>query len=114
MQDKYVSLNPAVATTNQTFTDRNRMYQQRVNEARGGPYAESLGLVTGLTAATYFYARAQKHGFNGAFTRHNAGHYTMILGSAFIAYHIGSNWVAAVTGDGKQTQYLQKNKAKII
>ena len=67
-----------------------------------------------FAAGSYFWARAQKHGFNGAFTRHNAGHYTLILGSAFLAFHFAQSWVSPVTKDFEQLQYLERNKAEII
>jgi hypothetical protein len=58
MQENYLSLNPEFAASNQTFTDRQRILQQRLLEARGGPYAYGLGAVTGLAAGSYFWARA--------------------------------------------------------
>lgn len=101
MQEKYVSLDPTYAATRQAFIDRDNVYQQRYQEARGGAYAQQLGFILGLTASTYMYQRAQKQGFTGFFplTRRNAGHYALILGAGFLAYHIGSSWVSNVTGD---------------
>lgn len=105
-----------VASGVQYVTDRQILWQQRYEEARGGPYSRGLGLVAGLTAGCYFYCRQQRHGFTGFFplARHNAGHYTWILGGAFIGFHLASSWVSAVTGDSKQQFYLAKNKYKII
>ncbi len=80
------------------------VYAQRYDEAQGGPFARSVGFITGLAASSFMYARAQKHGFTGFFplTRLNGGHYTWILGAGFLTYTLASGMVSAVTGDALQ------------
>lgn len=116
MQDKYVSLDPAFVAAKQTLADRQALYNQRYSEAQGGPYARSVGLLAGLTAATYFYVRAQRSGFAGFFplVKHNAGHYTLILGAGFIAYNFASSLVNSVTGDSATQGHLLRQKYAII
>ena len=72
----------------QEILDREFVYDQRYEEAQGGPFARSVGIIAGLTASTFMYARAQKHGFTGILplSRLNAGHYTWIFGAGFITY----------------------------
>lgn len=56
MQDKYVSLSPDFASTQQTFIDRQNVWELRYNEAAGGPLARGVGFIAGLTAATWTYS----------------------------------------------------------
>jgi len=116
MQENYVSLNPDYDAGRQSFSQRQAVWRKRYNEATGGPLARSVGLIGGLTTGTYFYVRAQRHGFPGFFplTRVNAGHYTLILGTSFLAYSICSNLVSSVTGDSQQANYLARNQHKIL
>lgn len=58
MQDKYVSLDPNFASTKQSHTDREYVFEQRLNEASGGQYSQTFGIIAGVTAFTHFYARA--------------------------------------------------------
>lgn len=116
MQDKYVSLNPEYAEKVQSRRDRRHLYNQRYLEAQGGPYARAFGILSGLTAASYFYTRAQRNGFTGFFPlqRQNAGSIALILGAGFVAYNFGHKLVATVTGDPAQLVYLMRNKRQII
>ena len=116
MQDSYVSLHPDFVNQKQVVLDREYVYERRYQESVGGPFARTVGLVTGVTAASIMYARAQKHGFTGFFplTRANATHYTFILGAGFLAYHFFSGLVYNVTGDGAQQGYLIRNKLNIV
>lgn len=116
MQDRYVSLDPAFATTKQAFTDREILYNQRYLEAQGGPYARSVGILAALTTSSYFYVRAQRSGFTGVFplARHNAGHLTLILGAGFVAYNFAASLVNSVTGDTATQGYLLRKKYAII
>jgi hypothetical protein len=43
-----------------------------------------------------------------------AGHYALILGSGFLAYHFFSGLVSAVTGDTRHQGYLLRNKLNIV
>ena len=116
MQDKYVSLNPEFVNQKQQVLDRELVFARRYNEAKGGDFSRSVGAITGITAAAFMYARAQKQGFTGFFplTRANATHYTFILGSGFVAYQLFSGIVSAVTGDINQFSYLNRNRANIV
>jgi len=58
MQEKYVSLDPNYVSLRQSFNDREIVYEQRYLEARGGNYAQQMGLLLGLSTSTYFYHRA--------------------------------------------------------
>ena len=115
MQEKYVSLDPNYASKHQAYTDRAILFDQRRKEAQGGQYAESVGMVTGLTAASYMYVRAQRSGFTGflPFARHNVGHYTRIVGAYLITSYFFSRMVSNVTGDGRQLNHLNANQFKI-
>jgi mannose/fructose/N-acetylgalactosamine-specific phosphotransferase system component IID len=66
--------------------------------------ARGVGIITGLTAATWTYASRQGHGFTGFFplVKHNASHISLILGAGFLGYHFGSTLISAVTGDVNQ------------
>lgn len=116
MQDKYVSLTPEFAANQQAFNDRLNLWESRYDEAAGGPLARGVGFITGLTAATWTYSARQNHGFTGFFpiARNNAAHYALIVGAGLVAYHFGSNLIAAVTGDVSQMNYLSKNKYNIV
>ena len=39
MQERYVSLDPTYATTQQSYSDRSILFDQRRRESQGGPYA---------------------------------------------------------------------------
>jgi len=116
MQDKYVSLDPSFAGQNQIVFDRLDVWNQRYNESRGGPFAQGVGYITGLTAASFMYSSRQAHGFTGFFPlcRRNAAHYTLILGAGFLAFHFSSNIVSKVTGDVNQQYYLASNRYAIV
>ena len=116
MQEKYVSLHPDFVTQKQSVLDREHVYAQRYNESMGGSFSRSVGTITGVTAASIMYARAQKQGFTGFFplTRANATHYTFILGAGFLAYHFFSGLVYNVTGNSTQQGYLIRNKLNIV
>jgi hypothetical protein len=58
MQDKYFSLSPAIAPVQSRY-DKKRVIEQRLEEARGGNIAKSVGGTFGLTAATCWYSRLQ-------------------------------------------------------
>ena len=58
MQDNYVSLNPSFVNQKQVVLDREYVYAQRYNESMGGPFSRSVGIVTGITAASIMYSRA--------------------------------------------------------
>ena len=58
MQANYVSLDPNFASNYQSQTDRQLLFQRRMEEAQGGPYANGLGLISGLAAGSYFYVHA--------------------------------------------------------
>jgi len=60
MQDKYVSLNPDFVGQKQVVLDRENVYAQRYQEAFGGPFSRSVGIITAITAGSIMYARAQK------------------------------------------------------
>lgn len=112
MQDKYVSLDPSFAAGPQYHTDRTILYRQRYEQARGGNNSRQVGLLFGLTTATYFYVRAQKSGFPGFFPlqRIHAGNYAIILGSGFLAYNFFNGLVSSITGDMAQHGHLIRNK----
>ena len=116
MQDNYVSLNPDFVAQKQVVLDRENVYAKRYQDAFGGPFSRSVGVITGITAASIMYARAQKQGFTGFFplNRANATHYTFILGAGFLAYHFFSGLVYTVTGDASQQGYLIRNKVDIV
>lgn len=116
MQDKYISLTPDFAVKQQTYIDRQNVWQQRYDEASGGSLSQSVGFISGLTAATFTYASRQNHGFTGFFpiARNNAAHYALIFGAGFLAYHLGSNLISSVTGDANQANYLARNKRAIL
>lgn len=116
MQDKYVSLDPKFASSTQLLQDRQAIWQQRYSEASGGPLAKSVGTILGLTTASFAYTFSQNRGFTGFFPlcRRQAGHYTLILGSGFLAYHFFAATIRAVTGDAYQMHYLNSNYYKII
>lgn len=59
MQDNYQSLDPEFVTQKQVLLDREHVYSVRYQESAGGPFAQSVGFVTGLTAASFMYTRAQ-------------------------------------------------------
>jgi hypothetical protein len=103
MQENYVSLNPDMDASRQSFYQRQSVWTKRYQEAKGGPLASSAGCIGALTAGSYFYVRAQRHGFPGFFplTRVNAGHYTMILGASFLAHAFFSGLVSSITGDAQ-------------
>ena len=115
MQDKYVSLNPDIAQHSQSFSDRSINYSQRYQESFGGEEARGLGFVTGLTAATFVYARSQQAGFKFfPLQKGKIAHYTWILGAGFIAFHFGSAIGGGVSGDWSYQSYLLKNQGKIL
>ena len=116
MQDNYVSLNPEFVAQKQVVYDREAVYARRYVDSQGGPFARSVGLITGLTAASVMYSRAQKHGMTSFFPLHraNATHYTFIFGAGFLAYHFFSGMVSNITGDTAQQGYLIRNKYNII
>lgn len=116
MQDKYLSLTPEFAATQQVLIDRQNVWEQRYDEATGGPLARGVGLIAGLTAATWTYSARQGHGFTGFFPicKRNAAHYALIFGAGFLSYHLGSSLISAVTGDISQQNYLARYKNTII
>ena len=58
MQEKYLSLDPRYVAKYQSFHDRRVVFNRRYTEARGGPYAQHVGTITGLTVSTLLYNRA--------------------------------------------------------
>ena len=98
------------------MTDRQRVFEHRLNEAEGGPYASNLSILLGFTAGTFLYSRAQRKGFPGFFplNRLNAGYYAVILAGSFVGYQFGNTLVSTITGDIKQATYMRANKADIL
>ena len=115
MQDNYVSLEPT-QQAKQALSDREILYRRRYIESAGGPYARGVGTLFGLTASTYMYVRAQRHGFPGFFplSRLHAGQYVMIVGSGLLAAHFFNGLVGSITGDTRQQAYLLRSRNAIL
>lgn len=115
MQANYVSLNPTYAEQIQSNEDRLMLVDRRIAESSGGPYAQAVGQICGITTALFFYVRAQKSGFPGFFPlqRVHAGQYGLILGMGWLAYNFASSAVSNITGDDEANRYLRVNKYKI-
>ena len=88
MQELYRSLDPANAAY-QESDDRRRIYNLRVDQARGGEISDYLGLTFGATASIYLYSRYQRNTFALLpLQRHKLVNYSAL----FLAGYLGSKF----------------------
>lgn len=111
MQGKYVSLDPQFAQSyKQTVVDREQVYAQRCNEAKGGDAAINAGILAGMLASTYAYSKFYESGFRVLpICATKKREYVIIFGSTYLSYLFGKTLISVITGDVKQKQYLQSN-----
>ena len=108
-------MNPGYAQGRQGISDRERLFNVRLEEAGGGQTAFTMGYLTGLTAGWWTYTYLHKGGFSFLpYQRHKVGKYTMIFGAFFAFYQVGKGLVAGITSDPEQYRYLCINRQAIV
>jgi len=114
MQESYISLDPAMADM-MTSQQRNRVFSQRLTEAKGGDASEYFGMQLGMTLSIMTYTVMRNKGFR--ITPFNAMKIPTLGGVLFvgcIGNAIGTDFTAGVLGDRSQKSYLHANKSAIL
>ena len=96
MLGSYVSLDPTYATEKtQVKTDRERVYQHRLKEARGGDGADMMGFISGVTGGYWTYMFLANRGMTLLpFQTKNLTSYALVFGAFFFSYIAGHGIVA--------------------
>ena len=114
MQEKYISLDPAVADS-QSYTIKKSLYWQRLNEAAGGDAATLVAAQLCVTASVLSYASMKSHGFRAmppALSK--TPKYGAIIFAGVIGWNFGSTFVFTQMGDSEQYNYLVTNRSAIL
>lgn len=114
MQDRYISLDPAMADSSSHMV-RKSLYWQRVNEAAGGPAATLVAAQIGVTASVLSYSSIRSSGFRSLpIQMSKVPKYGGVLFAGFLGWNFGSTFVYSQLGDSEQYQYLIANKSAIL
>ena len=114
MQDRYVSLNPETAES-QDAQIRQRVLDNRSYEALGGEAGARLSTQIGLTAAFWTYLAFRRRGFRASpFAANKIGHYGAFVATYVLGHSFGRAISTETIGDRDYAKYLIENKDEII
>jgi len=114
MQDRYISLDPALADSSSHMV-RKSLYWQRLNEAAGGQAATLVAAQIGVTASVLSYSSLRSSGFRTLpIQTSKVPKYGQVLFAGFLGWNFGSSFVYTLLGDSAQYNYLVGNKSAIL
>mmetsp|Transcript_37854 Transcript_37854/g.57929 ORF Transcript_37854/g.57929 Transcript_37854/m.57929 type:complete len:123 (-) Transcript_37854:70-438(-) len=113
MQDKYISLNPENAASEEKAI-KSQLIRQRKLEALGGQAGPIFGMQLGLTAFFLTYSYMPKTFKILPFAASKKSAYLTLLGAFFVAQHVGTSYVGSMFGNKTSSTYFTFNKGAII
>ena len=109
MQDRYISLDPALADSSSHMV-RKSLYWQRLNEAAGGQAATLVAAQIGVTASSLRSSGVRTLPIQTG----KVPKYGQVLFAGFLGWNFGSSFVYTLLGDSAQYNYLVGNKSAIL
>jgi hypothetical protein len=114
MQERYVSLDPSNAETENTRM-RREIFQQRLFESEGGHTQRFLSTQFAMTGSLCTYVYLRKGGFRVLpLQTVKTPKYLAIYFGAFAGAFFAKSLAIATVGDSKQQKYLLGNRAAVL